>query len=98
MENSEAPNPPEALDIYTVIMVMVDQWVQISWAKLGLQPDPVSGKLAKDLPRAKESIDLVAHLASMIEPRLDEADRRRIQGLVRDLRLNYVEKSKESGT
>lgn len=98
MENSDSPNAPASLDVYTVIMIMADQMAQIAWAKLGLQPDPVSGKLALDLVQAKESIDLVAHLSNLIDAKLDEQDRRRIQGTVRDLRLNFVEKSKESGT
>jgi hypothetical protein len=40
------------------------------------------------------AIDAAAALAGVIEPQLeDDADRRRVQNLVRDLRVNYVQKA-----
>lgn len=91
---SEEGKNPEPLSVYAVITVMVDQMATIAWQKLGLQPDMMTGKLERDLGEAKVAIDLTAHLAAFIEPQLDEEDKRRIHGLVRDLRINYVEKSK----
>jgi len=85
---------PEPVSVYAVIMTMVDTMAAIAWSKLGLQPDLATGQLAADLDEAKVAIDLTTHLASFIEPQLDEEDKRRIHGLVRDLRMNYVEKSK----
>jgi len=87
----------EPLNVYAVITIMVDQMATIAWQKLGLQPDMITGKLEKDLAQAKVAIDLTAHLASFIEPQLDEEDKRRIHGVVRDLRINYVDKAKEVG-
>ncbi len=92
MSESSAPAP---VDVYAVIMTMVDTMATIAWSKLGLQPDLGTGRIEKDLDQAKVAIDLTTHLASFIEPQLDETDKRRIHGLVRDLRMNYVEKSKE---
>jgi hypothetical protein len=87
-------NSPEPVDVYAVILTMVDTMAAIAWSKLGLQPDLSTGQIAQDLPQAKVSIDLCTHLASFIEPQLDDEDKRRIHSLVRDLRMNYVEKSK----
>ena len=86
---------PESVDVYTIIVTMVDTMATIAWMKLGLQPDMASGRLEKDLEQAKVAIDLTTHLASFVEPQLDEEDKRRIHGLVRDLRMNFVEKSKD---
>jgi hypothetical protein len=91
MSESQTPEP---VSVYAVIMTMVDTMAAIAWSKLGLQPDLATGQLAADLNEAKVAIDLTTHLASFIEPQLDEEDKRRIHGLVRDLRMNYVEKSK----
>ncbi len=93
--HSDGPNLNEPLSVYPVIMVMVDQMASIAWQKLGLQPDPVTGKLHKDLAEAKIAIDVTAGLAGFIEPQLDEEDKRRIHSLIRDLRINYVEHTKE---
>jgi hypothetical protein len=84
------------IQVYDVIMVMVDNMASLAWQKLGLQADLITGKIERDLEQAKLAIDLTTHLASFIEPRLDEEDKRRMHTLVRDLRINYVEKVKES--
>lgn len=91
---SENPTP-EPVSVYAVIMTMVDTMATIAWSKLGLQPDLATGRIEKDMEEAKVAIDLTTHLASFIEPQLDEDDKRRIHGLVRDLRMNFVEKTKE---
>ena len=58
----------------------------------------MTGKVVQNIAEAKVAIDLTAHLAGLIESELDADDRRRIQGMVRDLRINYVQKAKELGT
>jgi hypothetical protein len=87
--------PAEPVSVYDVIMFMTDQMAALAWQKLGLQPDMVTGQIVKDLEQAKVAIDLTTHLASFIEPRLDEESKRRMHNIVRDLRINYVEKAKE---
>ena len=88
--------PAGPLSVYTVLTFMVDQMAAIAWQKLGLQPDMVTGQIQADLDEAKVAIDVTSHLASFIEPKLEEEDRRRVHTLVRDLRLNYVHKAKEA--
>ena len=55
----------------------------------------ITGKLDKNLAEAKVAVDLTAHLAGILEVKLDADDRRRVQSLVTDLRLNFIQKSKE---
>ena len=97
MADEENELPKEPLSVYDFITIKVAQMAGFAWQKLGLQPDVMTGKIMPDMEEAKVAIDLTAHLASFIEPRLDEDDKRRIHGLVRDLRINYVEKVKEKG-
>ncbi len=75
--------------------MMLDQISAVSWQKLGLQPDIMTGKTERNLAEAKVAIDVTAHIADIIEAQLDESDRRTVQNLVTSLRLNYVQKSKE---
>jgi hypothetical protein len=90
-------NPKEPIDIYEFLALMANETAAIAWQKLGLQPDFVTGKIAPDLDQAKVAVDVVAYLGSLMEGKLDEDDRRQMHSLVRDLRLNYVQKLKEGG-
>lgn len=94
-QENERQAAAEPISVYDVVMVMADQMAALAWQKLGLQPDLATGRIVKDLEQAKMAIDLTAHLASLIEPQLDEEGKRRLHNLVRDLRINYVEKAKE---
>lgn len=92
----ESPETPEPISVFTVLTFMVDQMAAVAWQKLGLQPDMVTGKIHADLAEAKVAIDVATHLSSFIEGKLDDEDKRRIHSLVRDLRMNYVQKAKEA--
>jgi hypothetical protein len=94
MSASDTPKAPPS--VYEVLVIFLEQMASVAWQKLGLQPDMVTGMLVSSLPEARVAIDVTAHLAGVVEPQLDEPDRRRVQSLVRDLRVNYVQKSKES--
>ncbi len=90
MEDKGAP-----LDVYDHLAQSLDLWAAIAWSKLGLSPDIINGSISMDLAPAKVAIDVAANFAEIIENRLEPEDRRKVQGLVRDLRINYVQKSKE---
>ncbi len=88
----QAPTKP--IDVFETVASMMDLFASLAWQKMGLQPDLATGKIAPDMRQAKAAIDATAALASIIEPELDEeTERRSVQNLVRDLRINFVEKS-----
>ena len=94
---SNRPDPQaEPLDVHHVLAVMLEQLAEIAWQKLGLRPDPFSQGSHRDLALAKVAVDTVAAVAAQLEPSLDDEDRRQIQNLVRDLKVNYVQKVSES--
>jgi hypothetical protein len=74
---------------------MINVLCSIGWQKLGLQPDMATGGLAKDLSQAKLAIDSASALADQLMPLLDDEDRRTMANLIRDLRVNYVQKVQE---
>ncbi|MBS1701220.1 MAG: DUF1844 domain-containing protein [Armatimonadetes bacterium] len=78
--------------IYGHIAVILDQLGGVAWQKLGLQPDMVTGKIDADLNQARVAIDVVSYLASVLETQLDDEDKKHLQNLVRDLKINYVQK------
>jgi hypothetical protein len=98
MEDQENSAPGEPISVYEHLAQILQAMATISWQKLGLQPDMMTGKIAQNIPEAKVAIDVAAYLAGIVEAELDVEDRRRIQGMIRDLRINYVQKAKELGS
>lgn len=94
----ETPTPESTdqapIDIYSVIAMTIDQFSSLAWQKMGLQPDFMTGKIHKDLSQCKVAIEATVALTTLLEPQLEEADKRQMQNLVRDLRMNFVEHSK----
>jgi hypothetical protein len=52
----------------------------------------VTGQIEPNLEQARVAIDVVSFLAGKLEDQLDEDDRRHVQSLVRDLKINFVQK------
>jgi hypothetical protein len=82
----------EAPTVFDHIAVLLDQMAGVAWQKLGLQPDMVTGQIEPNLEQARVAIDVVSFLAGKLEDQLDEDDRRHVQSLVRDLKINFVQK------
>lgn len=62
-----------------------------AWEAMGLVPDPTTKKIERKLEDAQLAIDAAAALADLVRPRLSEAERREVEVLVSNLRLNFVE-------
>lgn len=83
------------IEVDVVLSVFMNELAGIAWIKLGLQPDPMTRQLTKDIGQAKRAVDACAALAAILEPQLDAEDKRQVQNLVRDLKMNYVEKANQ---
>lgn len=86
----------QPVSIYEAAAMAIEQFAAFSWQKLGLQPDFVTGQIHVNLPEAKVAIDLVSNLVNCVESELDDDDRRQMEGLLANLRINYVKKSREA--
>ena len=96
MSEHDSSPPQSPPSVYEHVYMLLETMSHVSWQKLGLQPDTLTGKLEGNMAEAKVAIDLVAHLATILEPQLDGDDRRRIQNLLRDLRINFIQRSTET--
>jgi hypothetical protein len=87
--------PKTAPSVFDHLALMLDQISAVSWQKMGLQPDPITNRMEKDLYQAKIAIDTAAFLAHELEQNLDAEDRKQVQSLITNLRINYVQKTSE---
>ena len=62
--------------------------------QLGEVPEPETGKVQENLVVAKHTIDIISMLQEKIDKGLDADERRLLEGLLYELRLQYVMKSK----
>ncbi len=62
---------------------------------LGVAPDPLSGEKSQDLPLAKQTIDILAMLQEKTKGNLGDDERRLMDGILYDLRIQYVTESKK---
>lgn len=70
------------------------------WARLGLTRDEY-GELRQDLKEARLGIDVLDAVLRVMEDELDEDLKRELEGVVANLKLNYVNqynKAKEAKT
>lgn len=86
----------EPINVTDLILWMVDEIQAQAWIKMGLWKDPVLGELQTDLRQAKIAVDCVGALVEVIKPHLSEAQRRDLERLLTDLRLNFVQRSAET--
>ncbi len=93
MSASESETPKKPISVYDILTILIEQMSSVAWQKLGLQPDPVTGRIGVDLAEAKVAIDVVVNMVHQLESQLDDEDRRQVNSLVRDLRINYLNKS-----
>jgi hypothetical protein len=56
-------------------------------------PDPATKKAEKNLPAAKQIIDILALLKTKTEGNLDESEKNLIDGLLYELRMRYVKEN-----
>ena len=87
---------PAPIDVFEVVAIVVEQFATLGWQKMGLQPDAMTGQIAPDMVQAKVCVDVVGELSKHLLPKLDDEDRRRIENLVSDLRINYVQKAERA--
>ena len=87
----------QPVEVGLVLAEMVQVLAEISWQKLGLRADAMTGVTKRDLPQAKLAIDAACQLADLMTPQLDDADKRSIQKITTDLRLNFVQQKELAG-
>lgn len=82
-----------SLSIEGLLHYTVQMFAQFAWQKMGFVPDPATGKVDEDLAQARVAIDVLSRLIEHLEPLLGERERREVQSLLSDLRINFARKS-----
>jgi hypothetical protein len=83
-----------SLDVYSLLGLFVGVLAEKAWQTLGLRTKPGTDEVETDFDQARVAIDTLGFFAEKLRPRLPDDEKRRIDGLVADLKLNYVRLTK----
>jgi hypothetical protein len=89
-ETSEEAAQQYQVNVQKVIQVFVTELGQVAWQKMGLQANPFTNRVEKDIEQARLAIDACGALAERLLPHLAAQEARSLQVLLTDLRLNFV--------
>lgn len=81
---------PGPVSVYNLVASALYALADIAWVKMGLQPDPLTRKPSVDMAEARLAIDVAAQLAQALDQKLNDEERRQIQALLSNLRINFV--------
>lgn len=82
--------PAMDMGVTAILVTTLNMLDARAWASLGLVPDPMTGKIEKDLPEARRAIDALADVMKHLESHATDAEKREMQGNLSNLRINYV--------
>jgi hypothetical protein len=87
---SEPRSDRDPLDDPTSFMSLIMSLASNAAASLGMMPHPVSGETGIDLKTAKHWIDVLGMLETKTRGNLDPQEAQVLEGLLADLRMQYV--------
>lgn len=82
-------------DIYTFMKMIIGSLSSQVWIFLGLTPHPVTQKIEKDIIQAKIALDTIDFIYKLIEVKIEEAEKKAYEELLGNLKLNFIEQSKQ---
>ncbi len=89
-ESEPAPDGRDPLDDPASFLSLIMSLASNAAASLGMMPHPVTGETGVDLTTAKHWIDVLGMLEQKTRGNLDPQEDQVIEGLLADLRMQYV--------
>lgn len=78
-----------------LFQLLIVQLAQGAWVALGKVPNPISGKIERNLEAARLTIDMLDSVEVRTRGNLSEDEKAVLDRSLRDLRLNYVDEQKK---
>jgi hypothetical protein len=78
-----------------LFQLLIVQLAQGAWVALGKIPNPISGKIERNLEAARLTIDMLDAVEVRTRGNLSDDEKAVLERSLRDLRLNYVDEQKK---
>jgi len=69
-----------------------------AWVSIGLVPNPATGKVEQNLAEARRAIDAATDVIKHLEADASPMEKRELQNLLQDLRVNFLRQSTAAGS
>jgi len=86
----EGPDLAE-IGVYGVLRFCANLLMQQAWISLGIQAP--GGEIKESIPEAKVAIDTLAEIVERLQPDLDGDEKRELESVLANLRVNYVQRA-----
>lgn len=90
MPNFSGFNPLAGITTSGILQMTWGLLSERAWIDMGMVADPGTGEVKKQISEAKLAIDVLGDLARHLEPLASADERREIQTVLTNLRLNFV--------
>lgn len=78
-----------------LFMLLVNQLSSSAWIQLGKIPDPMSGKVERNLEAASLTIDIIDAMADKSQGNLDKDSEQFLKTTLSQLKMNYLDEKKK---
>ena len=85
--------PDKMEEVLKLHVFQLQGWAYIH---LGLQANPKTRKVNKDMAQAKLAIDALSAMVEVLSPRLSPEEQRELKILASDLKMNFVSKMQDN--
>lgn len=92
-DTAAADQPLQPVEMSAVLRLCIAQLSAVAWQKMGLQADPFTNAIHKDIAQARTAIDAAAALLEKLLPQLGGREARDYQSLLVDLRMNFLKQA-----
>lgn len=89
--------PQVDVSVAGIIGMTVGLLNERAWVGMGLVPDPMSGRIQRNLSEARRAIDVIADLVKHLETDASPEEKRELQTLLSNLQLNFVRQAGNPG-
>ncbi len=91
-----APEAAERIDAKAVALTCVSLLASKAWEAMGLVPDAFTKRVERRLDDAQLAIDAAGAVIDSLRAHLSDAERRELETLLTNLRLNFIEQRGKS--
>jgi len=78
-------------DVYSLVKHLIAVLGHNAWVYMGLQMNPLTKSMTKDMNQARLAIDCASALAEKVESFVDQKEKQEIKILIQNLQMNYVQ-------